>query len=167
METNKKIKCGFLCVHNYDGQKDFDTDYVSIEVKKVARKVGPSDTDYVLEDTYIEHRENIAELINSQAGDSGIDAYLKPFKDLGEPLPNVQVGDEISDFTNMPEDLEGAADLGKNLVKTFADLDPELKGGAKTPEEFLANFTKEKFNEYLQKKVAEFNSVKESEKKDE
>lgn len=83
----------------------------------------------------------------------GIEAYLRPYQLAGVALPDVEVSEDIMDVSQFPEDPADAIKVGDKMMESFYSLDPALRGDAKTPEEFLANLTQEKFNAWLSSKV--------------
>ena len=144
----------------WEGQKDFDTCYKEVTIKQRVKKVGDGENDFIIEE-YEEVKEvPIAEVIAAQVDDVGIEAYLRPYQLAGVPVPDVQVGDDIQDFSQFPEDPADAAKVGDAMMQNFYSLDPALRGDAKTPEEFLANLTQEKFENYLKSKIPNVEEVK-------
>lgn len=142
-----EITFGPGCVRSFEGRKDFDKYYIDREVKQVVKKVGDGEEDYILVDKVIEKKRDIAKEIHAQAGDAGIEAYIKQFEVVGEEMPDVRVSDEVVDFTNMPSSLADAVLLGENSRKLFNSLPKELVEKM-TYEEFIKGMTQEKFDEW-------------------
>lgn len=148
-----EIVSGFGVRKTYEGQKDFDTCYKEITIKQRVKKVADGDNDFVIEE-YEEVKEvPIREVIDAQVDEVGIEAYLRPYQLAGVSLPDVEVGEDVMDVSQFPEDPADAMKVGDVMMQNFYNLDPALRGDAKTPEEFLANLTQEKFEAYLKSKV--------------
>lgn len=162
-ETNDVV-CGFGCLKTYEGQKDFDETYKSVEIKKRVKKVGDGDEDFIIEEYEVVTETPIREVIDSQKDSVGIEAFMKPYILSGESLPGVEVSKEVQDFTRFPEDPADVIKVGDDMMKAFMSIDPSLRGDAKSPEEFLKTFTQDKFNAWLKSKV---NVEKVEEKKNE
>lgn len=148
----KTIKCGFGVRKTFEGQKDFDQTYKSVEIKKRVKKIGDGDEDFIIEDYEVVTETPIQEVLDAQKDDVGIEAFMKPYVLTGEPLPNVEVDSRVQDFTKFPEDPADAIKVGDNMMKAFYSLDPALRGNAKTPEEFLKSLSEEKFKTWLMSK---------------
>lgn len=148
MEIKKMPKTPFLSRKTFDGQKDFDKYYIHTVIKQVVKKVGLGEEDYVLVDKKQITKDDIAQTINSQNDEAGIDAYLKNLVLQGEELQNTSVSKNVNDFSKAPEDLAAACDLGHKMVKAFNSLPKELKKDLSI-EEFLNGMTQEAFNNYM------------------
>lgn len=149
-ETGEIVLFGPLCARKFDGQKDFDKYYIDRQVKQVVKKTGEGEDDFILVDKIIESKRDIQETIQSQVGDVGIEAYMKPYIMSGEEVPEVKVTDDIQDFTEMPDTLADAILLGESSRKKFEALPKELKGKM-TYEEFMTNFTQSMFDSFIEK----------------
>lgn len=148
-----EIVCGFGVRKTYEGQKDFDQCYKESTIKQRVKKIGDGENDFIIEE-YEEIKEiPIREVIDAQVDEVGIEAYIRPYQLAGVSLPDVEVLDDVQDFTQFPEDPADAAKVGDAMMKNFYSLDPALRGDAKTPEEFLANLTQEKFESWLSSKT--------------
>ena len=150
LKVNGEVCFGALAARKFEGQKDFDKYYVDVTIKQVVKKTGEGEDDYILIDKEIETKRDIAKVIRAQFADVGIDAYLKNYELSGEPMPEVVVGDEVQDFTNMPGSLAEAALLGEKSRKLFDSLPSELKGKMGY-EEFISSFTNEMFDAFIEK----------------
>ncbi len=148
-----EIVCGFGVRKTYEGQKDFDQTYKSIEIKKRVKKIGEGDEDFIIEEFEVVKETPIQEVLDAQKDDVGIEAYMRPYILAGEPLPEVEISNEVQDFTQFPEDPADVMKVGDNMMQAFYSIDPSLRGDAKTPEEFLKGLTQEKFNQWLASKV--------------
>lgn len=141
---------GASCVRSFEGQKDFDKYYIDLVVKQVIKRTGEGEEDFIIVDKEILTKRDIAKEIHAQAGDAGIDAYLKNFELTGvSPIESFAgVSDEIIDTTKMPQTLADAQLLAKKTGELFESLPRELVGKM-SYEQFIANFTQEKFDEYI------------------
>lgn len=149
-ETGEIILFGPACARSFEGRKDFDKYYIDREIKQVVKKTGEGEEDYILIDKVIETKRDIDKVINAQASDVGIEAYLKNYEVTGEAMPDVVVSEDVQDFTNMPGSLAEAALLGEKSRKLFASLPADLKGKM-TYEEFVTSFTNEMFDAFIAK----------------
>lgn len=155
-----EITFGPGCKRSFEGQKDFDKYYIDRVVKQVVKKTGDGEDDFILLDKVIENKRDIAKEIHAQAGDAGIDAYIRQYEIMGESIPDVSVSEDIQDFTGMPSTLADAVLLGENSRKLFSSLPKELVGKMNY-EEFIANFTQEKFDAYMSSLVPPVDEMKE------
>lgn len=152
-ENGELVVCGFGVRKTYEGQKDFDETYKEVTIKQRVKKVGDGENDFIIEE-YEEVKETpIREVIMAQFDDVGIEAYLRPYQIAGLDIPGVEVGDDIQDFTGYPEDPADAIKIGDKMMENFNSLPSELRGDAKTPEEFFAGLTEEKWNAWLNSNV--------------
>lgn len=152
MEQKEMPSSGFGCRKTFEGEKDFDQYYIDRELKQVAVKTGEGEEDFVLQTKEVVTKRPIAEVINSQANDVGIESYLRRVQQEGGEVPQVVVGDQVNDFTNCPEDLASLASLGESAKTKFAQLDPELTQGLSI-EEFLSSLSKQKLEDYFASKI--------------
>ena len=150
IKTNGEITFGPLTARSYEGEKEFDKYYIDRVVKQVVKKTGEGEDDFILVDKIVESKRDIRKVINSQRDDVGIEAYLRSYQLAGEEVPDVEVGDDVQDFTRMPESLADAALLGEKSRALFASLPAELKGKM-SYEEFMASFTNEMFESFIKK----------------
>lgn len=140
-----EITFGPGCVRSFEGQKDFDKYYVDRVIKQVVKKIGEGEDDFILVDKVIETKRDIAKEIHAQAGDAGIEAYIKQYEKIGEPIPEVEVRDDIQDFTEMPSSLADAILLGEHSRDLFKSLPKDLTQKMKY-DDFISSFTQEKFD---------------------
>jgi len=144
-----EIVCGFGVRKTYEGQKDFDTTYKEVTIKQRVKRVGDGDNDFIIEE-YEEVKEvPIREVIDAQVDSVGIEAYMRPYQLAGVDIPGVEVSDDIQDFSQFPEDPADVIKIGDAMLDNFNKLPADLRGDAKTPEEFLASLTQEKFEAWL------------------
>ena len=112
------------------GPKEYDKFYIKRQIKFVPVPVSEDSDDYVLEMKVIDEKEDIAELINSQAPDVGLEAMLDRFAKTGDPsvLPQpMKASDDIVDFTNLPQDDAEYFEYIHNLAAKFEALPIELR----------------------------------------
>lgn len=150
---NGEIVCGFAVRKNYEGQKDFDQTYKEITIKKRVKKIGDGDEDFIIEEFEEVNETPIKDVLAAQMDSVGIEAYMRPYLMAGQELPDIQVGEGIQDFTQFPEEPADVMKVGDEMMSTFNNLDPALRGDAKSVEEFLAGLTDEKLKNYLLSKV--------------
>ena len=148
LKETGEITFGPGCARKFEGEKDFDKYYIDRVVKQVVKKTGEGEDDFILVNKVIETKRDIAKEIHAQAGDAGIEAYMRQYEIMGEPIPDVKVSDDIQDFTGMPETLADAVLLGENSRKMFASLPKDLVGKM-SYEEFISNFSQENFDAYI------------------
>ena len=104
------------------GQKDFDQDYINYEYYDVLQKIGDGENDFITVTQKKEVRQNISDLINSQASEVGVANLMRRVAAGLEVLDPVGVSDEIQDFTNAPKDLASAYEMQKSVSNKFAEL---------------------------------------------
>lgn len=145
------------------GITEFDKFYNKRVIKQVPVPVSEGSDDYVLQLKVIDDKEDIAQLINSQADGVGLDAMLEKFSRTGDPsvLPQpVQATDEVMDFTKLPQDNAEYFEYIHGLAAAFEKLPIELRQDM-TAEEFVKQVTQKQVDDFIASKT-----VKE-EKKDE
>lgn len=150
LKKTGEVCFGPLAARKFEGQGNFDKYYIDRTVKQVVKKTGEGEDDYILVDKVIETKRDIDKVIQAQASDVGIEAYLKNYQIQGEEVPDVVVTDDIQDFTEMPESLADAVLFGERSRKLFDSLPKELKGKMGY-EEFISSFTNEMFDAFIEK----------------
>lgn len=133
------------------GQSDFDEFYIKRKIKFVPVPVQEGSDDYVLELKVIDDKEDIRQVINSQADGVGLQAMIDKFEKTGDPsvLPQpMNPSDDIVDFTKMPQDDAEYFDYIHSLAEQFEKLPIELRKDmdAKT---FIQNVTQKQVDDYL------------------
>lgn len=130
------------------GVKDFDKYYITYEVKKVLKKVGEGEDDYVLEDKIITHKDLIRSVIDAQADEVGVYNIIERAIRTGDASllksAQVHVSDEILDITGAPADLAEGLHMSEASQKAYASLDPALTKG-RTLEQFILTITPDEF----------------------
>lgn len=150
LKTTGEICFGALAARKFEGQKDFDKYYIDREIKQVVRKTGEGEDDYIIVNKVIETKRDIDKVIQAQAADVGIEAFMRNYEVTGESMPDVKVGDDVQDFTDMPDSLADAVLLGEKSRKLFDSLPKELRGKMGY-EEFISSFTNEMFDAFIEK----------------
>ena len=156
LKETGEICFGPLVARKFEGQKDFDKYWIERVVKQVVKKTGDGEDDFILVDKIIETKKDIAKEIHAQAGDAGIEAYIRQYEteygvnplDVAGPSAEDIDKSPISDFTKMPGSLADAVLLGENARKLYASLPSELKGKM-SMDEFVSGFTQEKFDKFI------------------
>lgn len=146
------------------GINEYDKFYVKRKIKFVPVPVQEGSDDYVLEMKVIDDKEDIVQVINSQAAGVGLQAMIDKFERTGDPsvLPQpVNPTDDVVDFTKLPEDNAEYFDYIHGLAAKFEELPIELRKDM-TASDFIRNITNKQVEDYLASIMP-----KESEKKDE
>ena len=134
------------------GVKEFDKYYVDYNVKQIPVPVAEGSDDYVLVMKVVEDKKDIKEIIQSQAGDVGLEAMLAKYERTGDPsvLPGpVEAGDGIVDFTQLPQDDAEYFEYIHGLAAAYEKLPIELRKDM-SMEDFIKNITDKQVNDYLQ-----------------
>ena len=133
------------------GIKEYDKYYIKRQIKFVPIPVSEGSDDYVLEMRIIDDKEDIYQLINSQASGVGLQAMLEKFERTGDlsvlPQP-VQATDDIVDFTQLPQDNAEYFEYIHSLANKFKSLPVELRGDM-TVEDFVKNITQKQVDDYV------------------
>lgn len=148
-----EIVAGFGVRKTYEGQKDFDSTYKEITIKRRVKRIGDGDEDFIIEEYEDVKETPIREIIDAQVDDVGIEAYMKPYLLAGVDLPDVKVSGEIQDFTQFPEESVYGIEVGDMMCSVWNNMDPELKGDCKSVEEFLSSITDERLKAYYASKL--------------
>ena len=131
--------------------KEYDKYYIKRQIKYVPVPVAANSDDYVLEMKIIDDKEDIYQVINSQADGVGLQAMIDKFERTGDPsvLPQpVKATDEVVDFTKLPQDNAEYFDYIHSLYAKYQDLPIELRKDM-TADEFVKNVTDKQVNDYL------------------
>lgn len=134
------------------GVKGFDKYYITYEEKQVVEKIGEGEEDFVVKTKFIEHKEDIKALINSQADKVGVNNLVRRVLMTGDtsliPAVNVDKEAKVVDITNVPSSLLDADITAKESVAYYDSLPESLKKG-RTYAEFMSSITTEEFNQFL------------------
>ena len=154
---------------NAPAKTDFDKYYDDITYKEVFKKTGQVDDDGeelgVLEVKAIVKKVDISELINSQADQVGVAAYMKALAVQGDSIDNyaTQVNmEKINDFSEMPDRLADVMTAGDKAKEVFANMDPALKGSHTTIEGFLNSLSKDSIDAYIKGRIEALTPKKEN-----
>ena len=134
---------------NWEGQKDFDTEYVSIEIRDRVKKTGNGEEDYIVEKVVVETRTPIQEVIDADAQSVGVNNIIKQVLKTGDTsLLPVDTGNCNVDMVGAPENLMEVKALGQNAEREFAALSPEITEG-RDMVSFVENMSQEKFDSLM------------------
>lgn len=133
------------------GVKDFEKYYYTNEVKKVIKKVGEGEDDYVLIEKVIVHRDLIQGVIDSQADEVGVYNIIERAIRTGDASllqsAQVHVSDDILDITGAPKDLAEGLHMSQASAAAYESLDPALTKG-RTLEQFILSITADEFAQW-------------------
>lgn len=133
------------------GIKEFDKYYIKRQIKYVPVPVAENSDDYVLEMKVIDDKEDILQVINSQADGVGLQAMIDKFERTGDPsvLPQpIKATDEVVDFTKLPQDNAEYFEYIHALAEKYEGLPIELRKDM-TASDFIRNVTDQQVNDYL------------------
>lgn len=148
-QEQKRIK-GFSNngVH-WEGQKNFDTEYVSIEIRDRVKKTGEGEHDFIVEKVVVETRTPIQEVIDADAQSVGVDNIIKQVLRSGDTsLLPVDTGECNVDMVGAPETLMEVKALGQKAEAEFKGLPDEIKEGRDIAS-FINNMSQEKFDSLM------------------
>ena len=137
------------------GITEFDKYYIKRVVKQVPVPVSEGSEDFVLQLKVIDDKEDIIQLINSQADGVGLEAMLEKFNRTGDPsvLPQpVQATDDIMDFTKLPQDNAEYFEYIHGLASAYEQLPIELRKDM-TAEEFVKQVTQKQVDDFVASKL--------------
>lgn len=150
----------------WEGQKNFDTEYVSIEIRDRAKKTGNGDEDFIIEKVVVETRTPIQEVIDADAQSVGVNNIIKQVLKTGDTsLLPVDTGNCNVDMVGAPENLMEVKALGQKAEKEFAALSPDVTEG-RDMISFVENMSQEKFDS-LMKAISDRANAQKEVKKDE
>ena len=133
----------------WEGQKDFDQDYISIEIVDYVEKTGEGENDFVIKKKVVETREPIADVVARDADQVGVYNIIKQVMRTGDTsLLPMDDGKCQVDLVGAPETLMEVKAMGEDAAKKYAGLDPRLTKG-RTLAEFVANLSNEELNEFI------------------
>lgn len=133
----------------WEGQKDFDQDYISIEIVDYVEKTGEGENDYVINKKVVETRTPIKEVVQADADSVGVYNIIKQVMRTGDTsLLPVDKGDCNVDFVGAPETLMEVKALGQNADKIFDELPKELTKGLDM-KAFVDSLTQEQFDSFI------------------
>lgn len=148
-KTQKRIK-GFS--NNgvvWEGQKDFDTEYVSIEIRDRVKKTGEGDNDFIVEKVVVETRTPIQEVIDADAQSVGVNNIIKQVLKTGDAsLLPVDTGNCKVDMVGAPENLMEVKAFGQKAEVEFKQLPREITED-RDMVSFIENMSQEKFDSLM------------------
>lgn len=150
----------------WEGQKGFDTEYVSIEIRDKVVKTGEGENDFIIEKCVYETRTPIEEVIDADAQNVGVYNIIKQVMKTGDTsLLPVDKGDCNVDLVGAPETLMEVKALGQKAEAQFKKLPESLVDG-RDMVSFVENMSQEKFDAFVKALSDRANAQKEV-KKDE
>ena len=150
----------------WEGQKDFDTEYVSIEIRDKVVKTGEGENDFIIEKCVVETRTPIQEVIDADASSVGVYNIIKQVMKTGDTsLLPVDTGNCNVDMVGAPETLMDVKALGQKAEVEFKKLPDEIVEG-RDMVSFVENMSQEKFDSFIKAINDRANAQKEV-KKDE
>ena len=133
----------------WEGQKDFDQDYIKISIVNYAVKTGEGDEDYVIKQKVIEERTPIKEVVQVDADSVGVYNIIKQVMRTGDTsLLPVDKGDCNVDMVGAPETLMEVKALGQEAEKKFGQLPKDLTKGLDMAA-FVNSMTQEQFDSFI------------------
>lgn len=150
----------------WEGQKNFDQDYISIEIVDVAKKTGEGDRDFVITKEVVVTKQPIAEVVAVDADSVGVYNIMKQFDKTGDvSLIPADKGQPFVDMVGAPENLMEVKALGQRAEEEFKNLPQDLVGGLDMVN-FVNSMSQEKFDAFV-KAMSDRSAKKVEEKKDE
>lgn len=151
---------------SWEGQKHFDTEYVSIEIRDRVKKTGNGEEDYILEKVVVETRTPIQEVIDADAQSVGVNNIIKQVLKTGDTsLLPVDTGNCNVDMVGAPDSLMEVKALGQKAESAFASLPKEITEN-RDMISFVENMSQEKFDS-LMKAISDRAAAQKEVKKDE
>lgn len=133
----------------WEGQKDFDQDYISIEIVDKVVKTGEGDNDYVIQKDVLVTKTPIKEVVQADAESVGVYNIIKQVMRTGDTsLLPADKGDCNVDFVGAPENLMEVKALGQQAEKMFGQLPNELTKGMDMAA-FVNSMTQEQFDSFV------------------
>lgn len=149
----------------WEGQKNFDQDYISIQIVDKVVKTGEGENDYVIQKDVIVTKTPIQEVVDADKDSVGVYNIIKQVIRTGDTsLLPVDKGDCNVDMVGAPETLMEVKALGADAEKKFAGLPKELTKGMDM-KTFVESMTQEQFDAFI--KAVSDRSTGKVEKKDE
>lgn len=155
-ELEKGPVSGFGCL--WPRKKNntvYDEFYVHKEVKEYCEKTGEGKYDFIIKKEVVETKEPIKEVINSQADQVGIEAYMRQCiaEGMNPEEMTAEVKDAINDFTYAPETLADALSLNDIAKKKFEALPEDLRGKCGNYQEFASFMSDKMLDEWVNSKL--------------
>lgn len=133
----------------WEGQKNFDQDYISIEIVDKVVKTGEGDNDFVIQKDVLVNKTPIKEVVQADADSVGVYNIIKQVIRTGDTslLPSDK-GDCNVDMVGAPETLMEVKALGQEAEKKFGELPQELTKGMDLAA-FVNSMTQEQFDSFV------------------
>lgn len=126
------------------GVGKFEKHYIQHEIKKVVKKVGEGEDDFVLVDKIIEHKDSIKGTIDSHASEVGVYQLIERALRTGDNSlltgAGVKLTDEFVDLTKIPEDAAEVLHFAQASIAAYNSLPESIRKG-RSYEEFLSSTT--------------------------
>lgn len=162
------VKAGFDVRKTYEGEKDFDTTYKSIEIKKRLVPLGPAgengEIPYTEEIYEVITETPIQDVLDAQRDSCGLEAYLRPYRMAGQLPPDVEVTKDIQDFTQFDENID--LRVSGRVEELFNSLPEDLRDKYGSPERLLREINDAALAEYVASKLKKPEEKKEEKKDD-
>lgn len=164
--TVKQVKSPFNSrIAKVNGTKNFDKNYISYDVKKVVKKIGDNEDDYILENKIITKKDSVYELINSQAAEVGVYNILKKVAMTGDETIfdeyKAPSGETITDISKVPENVADMFNNASVMMQAFATLPVDLVKG-RNFSQFCETITQAEFDAWYKQIV----DIKKNEKEE-
>lgn len=156
-KIEKKIQVNSPFVSNnfvFEGQKDFDTEYLGIKIVDFVKKTGEGEDDFVVKKKVIYEKTPIQQVIDADKDSVGVENIIKQVLRTGDTsLLPIDRGDCDVDLVGAPEDLMSLKQMGVDAEAAFASLPEGLVEGMDM-KSFVESMSQEKFDQFM-KAVAE------------
>lgn len=163
MAEQKKLNnpfCGRTDGLKFEGQKDFDIDYKTIEIVDKVKRIGEGEDDYIIEKVVVESYKPIQEVIDADKESVGVYNIIKQVMRTGDTsLLPADDGKCNVDFTNAPEDLMQLKQMGIDAEKAFNSLPSDLVNGMDM-QSFVNSMNQEQFDAFIKAVGDRMNPVK-------
>lgn len=131
-------------------EKDFDQDYISIQIVDYVVKTGEGENDFVIKKKVVETREPIADVVARDADQVGVYNIIKQVMRTGDTsLLPMDDGKCQVDLVGAPETIMEVKQMGEDAANKYAGLDPELTKG-RSLAEFIKNLSDSEFNSFIE-----------------
>lgn len=133
----------------WEGQKDFDQDYISIQIVDKVVKTGEGENDFIVKKDVIVSKTPIKDVVEADKDSVGVYNIIKQVIRTGDTsLLPVDKGDCNVDMVGAPETLMEVKALGADAEKKFAGLPKELTKGMDM-KAFVENMSQEQFDAFI------------------
>lgn len=144
---------------------EYDTDYKSIKIVDVVKKIGEGENDFIIEKKVVEEFTPIQDVIDADKDSVGVENIIKQIMRTGDtslfPIDN---GDCNVDLVGAPENLMEVKQVGIDAEAAFNKLPEGLVNGMDM-KSFVNSMTQEQFDAFI-KATQERLSPKKEEVKD-